>query len=73
MHVKRRNGAVGWRGFEPWLLSEDGGCCTEAKRIGDGTYAAIKPPLFHWTLIVGIIGDESAMKTAGASRPTRPR
>lgn len=43
--------------FSEWLKSEDGGCCVEDKAIGDGMYVAIKPLLFHWTMIVGQIGD----------------
>lgn len=30
---------------------------SDAKDIGNGLYAAIKPLMFHWTLIVGEIGD----------------
>lgn len=43
--------------FSEWLRSEDGGNCIEDKAIGDGLYAAIKPLMFHWTMIVGQIGD----------------
>lgn len=41
-----------------WLRSEEGGWCTEIKDIGDGFYAASKPLLFHWTLIMGEIGNK---------------
>lgn len=44
--------------FMEFLRSEDGGNCTEIKIIADGVYAAIKPLIFHWTLIVGQVGDE---------------
>lgn len=43
--------------FHTWLLSPEGGCMAEVKSIGNGLYAGIKPLLFHWTLIVGEIGD----------------
>jgi hypothetical protein len=38
-----------------WLLDPQGGNCVAAKDLGDGVYAAIKPLLFHWTMIVGEI------------------
>jgi hypothetical protein len=41
-----------------WLQSEDGGHCTHCKVIGDGIYAATKPLLFHWTMMIGQIGDK---------------
>lgn len=41
-----------------WLRSGEGGWCTEIKDIGDGFYAASKPLLFHWTLIMGEIGNK---------------
>lgn len=43
--------------FSEWLRSIDGGSCVSDKAIGDGLYAAIKPLLFHWTMIVGEVGD----------------
>lgn len=43
--------------FIDWLLTDDGGNCVEYKRLGIGLYAAIKPLMFHWTMIVGQIGD----------------
>jgi len=46
-----------WPVYKVWLTSEDGGGCVEAKEIGSGLYAAIKPLMFHWTMIVGQIGD----------------
>jgi hypothetical protein len=54
LHNKRQ---AEWPVFFGWLTSEDGGCCVEAKQIGDGLYAAIKPLMFHWTMIVGMVGD----------------
>jgi len=42
-----------------WLKTEDGGFCTEVKEISPGIYAAVKPLLFHWTMIIGMIGDTS--------------
>lgn len=46
--------------FSAWLCSSEGGFCARAKPIGDGLYAAIKPLLFHWTLIVGEVGDKAS-------------
>lgn len=43
--------------FIAWLKSPDGGSCTLIGDMGDGRYCAIKPLLFHWTMIVGEIGD----------------
>lgn len=43
--------------FFIWLCAEDGGCCVRAKTIGGGRFAAIKPLMFHWTMIIGRIGD----------------
>ena len=44
--------------FIEWLKTEDGGRCTEIKIIGGGLlYVAAKPLMFHWTMIVGQIGD----------------
>ena len=40
-----------------WLKTPQGGSCTEVKDIGNGLYAAIKPLLYHWTMIAGEIGD----------------
>lgn len=40
-----------------WLPAADGGGLVRVKDLGDGRYAGIKPLLFHWTLIVGAIGD----------------
>ena len=45
--------------FEAWLKSPDGGSCAEVKDIGNGLYAAAKPLLFHWTMIIGLIGDRA--------------
>jgi hypothetical protein len=48
------------RAFFLWLVKDganDGGGCVEAKNLGGGVYAAVKPLLFHWTMIVGLIGD----------------
>lgn len=46
-----------------WLKTENGGHCSHAKDLGDGIYAAIKPLLFHWTMIVGEIGDKLTIAT----------
>ncbi len=46
-----------WESYHAFLTSRNGGACVEAKLIGDGIYAAIKPLLFHWTMIVGLVGD----------------
>jgi len=44
--------------FFEWLKTPDGGNCTEAKVIGDGLlYVAIKPLMFHWTMLIGEIGN----------------
>jgi hypothetical protein len=43
--------------FFSWLKTEDGGSCAVVKKLPDNRYAAIKPLLFHWTLITGQIGD----------------
>ncbi len=46
--------------FHAWLQSEDAGRCVEVRYFDDGLrYAAIKPLLFHWTMIVGIVGDRA--------------
>lgn len=41
-----------------WLRGGEGGFATEVKTIDDGLFAATKPLLFHWTLIVGEIGNK---------------
>ena len=41
-----------------WLRTDDGGRCVFCKDLGDGVYAAVKPLMFHWTMIVGEIGDQ---------------
>lgn len=43
--------------FFVWLTSEDGGSCVEVKDLGDGIYAAIRRLMYHWTMIVGMVGD----------------
>ena len=40
-----------------WLKSPSGGSCVACKEFGD-FYGAVKPLLFHWTFIIGIIGDK---------------
>lgn len=45
--------------FFQWLRTEDGGSCTLAGQIDGGMYCAIKPLLFHWTMIIGVIGDRT--------------
>ena len=42
--------------FERWLKTESGGNCIEVKFF-DGFYAAAKPLLFHYTMIIGVTGD----------------
>ena len=44
--------------FFNYLRSPGGGNCTEVKEIKDGMYVAIKPLLFHWTMIIGEIGND---------------
>ena len=41
-----------------WLRTADGGHCLYAKEISEGIYCAIKPLMFHWTMIIGEIGDQ---------------
>lgn len=53
-------GSTETQSYFAWLRGEDGGFVSEVKEIGDGLYAATKPLLFHWTLIVGQIGDRYA-------------
>lgn len=43
--------------FEFWLKSFDGGTCAKVKFFPDGTYGAVKPLIYHWTLIFGLIGN----------------
>lgn len=43
--------------FWSWLRSPDGGCLVEAKDLGHGLYAGVRPLVFHSVLIVGRIGD----------------
>lgn len=43
-----------------WLRSPAGGSCLACKDLGKGVYCAVKPLIFHWTLIVGYIGDKDA-------------
>jgi endo-alpha-1,4-polygalactosaminidase (GH114 family) len=38
-----------------WLTAD--AKMAEVKIIGDGIYAAIKPLMFHWTLVVGQVGN----------------
>lgn len=47
--------------FKAWLLTPgiaDGGDCIECKFFDDGFYAGVKRLLFHYTMIVGQIGDQ---------------
>lgn len=44
--------------YAEFLQSSRGGKCVAAKVVGEGIYAAVKPLLFHWTLLTGMIGDE---------------
>lgn len=59
MVTSHASDAEGDMDFSEWLRSSEGGCCASDKAIGSGLYAAIKPLLFHWTLIVGEIGDRT--------------
>lgn len=44
--------------YHRWLRSRDGGSCAEVRYFDGGLrYAAIKPLLFHWTMITGMVGD----------------
>lgn len=44
--------------FFDWLRGVEGGFSSQVKDLGDGFYAASKPLLFHWTLIMGEIGNK---------------
>ncbi|MFL5288042.1 MAG: hypothetical protein ACJ8AW_45530 [Rhodopila sp.] len=58
MPLKRhQNGLFYWPEYEEWLLSQEGGAFTNAKKLSEEVYAGVKPLLFHWTLIQGTIGD----------------
>lgn len=48
--------------FFEWLRSEDGGSCTLAGDMGGGMYCAVKPLLYHWTMIIGVIGDRESFE-----------
>ena len=50
--------AVEDKAFFDWLASEAGGHCHLVFDIGAGRYCAVKPLLFHWTMIIGTIGDQ---------------
>lgn len=43
--------------FWKWLADPHGGGCVASKDLGEGVYAGIKPLLFHWTMLVGEIGN----------------
>jgi hypothetical protein len=57
--------------FFKCLASSDGGRFEEMREIGGGLYAANKPLLFHWTLLIGKIGNGMTCWTAGASPTAR--
>ena len=42
--------------FVDWLKSPAGDCLT-VRLLGDGRYLAIRRLLFHWTLLIGAVGD----------------
>lgn len=46
--------------FWGWLEDPKGGACLVHKDLGNGVYAGVKPLLFHWTLLTGIIGNTSS-------------
>lgn len=48
--------------FFEWLAGPEGGNCRMAGDLGGGRYCAIKPLLFHWTLIIGEIGDKEGFE-----------
>ena len=50
--------------FTEFLISTDGCGCRAVKYFGDGTYAAVKPLLFHWTMIFGFVGDRQTFEDA---------
>lgn len=41
-----------------WLQTSEGGFASDVKDMGDGFYAAVKPLMFHWTLILGEVGNK---------------
>lgn len=43
-----------------WLKTPAGGNCVECKDFGEGVYGAVKSLLFHYTLIVGWIGEKDS-------------
>ena len=49
-----RDLAAFWR----WSTDPDGAAFLEVKDLGDGRYAGIRRLIFHYTMIVGEIGDE---------------
>ncbi len=44
--------------FEAWLKSSDGGECVTVKILPEGIYGGVRRLLFHWTLIIGDVGDQ---------------
>jgi len=42
--------------FVRWLQSPDGDCIA-VRLLGDGRYLAIRRLMFHWTLLIGAVGD----------------
>lgn len=46
--------AAFWR----WAMDPKGGAFIEVKDLGDGRYAGIRRLIFHYTMIVGEIGNE---------------
>lgn len=40
-----------------WLKSPAGGNCSVVKKLDESLYAAAKPLMYHWTLMIGMIGD----------------
>lgn len=46
--------------FLDFLLANDGGCMIEVKPLSAEVYAGISRLLYHWTLRVGMIGDQTS-------------
>ena len=50
--------SAGFDAFAAWLRAPGNCGAVQCKDLGGGIYAAVKPLLFHWTMIVGQVGDE---------------
>lgn len=40
-----------------WLRSPEGGDCVDAKLLADGRWVGYRRLLFHYTLLIGMVGD----------------